>query len=132
MLVIVGYLATPQGRAALDRGIEEANLRGARLIVTHTEEGQRVEDTAGQRMELDRVRRRLEADGIDHEIRELARGNSPAEDLVQLAEQLDADLIVIGIRHRSPVGKLVLGSNAADVILNAPCPVLSVQPPAAA
>lgn len=131
MLVIVGYLATPQGRAALDRGIEEANLRGARLVVVHTEEGQRVEDTAGQRIELDRVRRRLEADGLDHEIRELARGNSPAEDLVQLADQVDADLIVIGIRRRSPVGKLVLGSNAADVILNAPCPVLSVQPPEA-
>lgn len=127
MLVVVGYLATPQGRAALERGLAEASLRDARLLVVHTEEGQRVEDTAEQRLDLDRVRERLEGEVVDHEVRELARGNSPAEDLVEVAEEADADLIVIGIRQRSPVGKVVLGSNAADVILHAPCPVLSVR-----
>jgi len=69
----------------------------------------------------------LEASGVAYELIEYARGNSPAEDLLAVARERDADLIVIGIRRRSPVGKLVLGSNAQDVLLEADCPVLAVK-----
>ncbi len=44
------------------------------------------------------------------------------------AERSSADLIVIGLRRRSPVGKLILGSNAQRILLDAPCPVLAVKP----
>jgi len=60
-------------------------------------------------------------------IEDLARGNDPANDIVEVAEQEDATLIVIGMRRRSPVGKLLLGSNAQTILLNAPCPVLAVK-----
>lgn len=52
-------------------------------------------------------------------------------DLVEVAEEAGAEFIVIGLRRRTPVGKLILGSNAQPVLLDADCPVLAVKPPAA-
>ena len=55
------------------------------------------------------------------------RGNDPAEDLISVAQEVSADFIVIGLRRRSPVGKLILGSNAQRILLDASCPVLAVK-----
>ena len=55
------------------------------------------------------------------------RGFEPSEDLIGIAEDADAELIVIGLRRRSPVGKLILGSNAQRILLDAKCPVLAVK-----
>ena len=55
------------------------------------------------------------------------RGVDPAEDLIAVADEVDADLIVIGLRRRTPVGKLIMGSNAQQVLLDASCPVLAVK-----
>jgi nucleotide-binding universal stress UspA family protein len=55
------------------------------------------------------------------------RGMEPAEDLIAVAEEIEADFIVIGLRRRTPVGKLILGSNAQRILLEAPCPVLAVK-----
>ena len=60
-------------------------------------------------------------------MRQLVRGNEPAEDLITVANETDADLIVIGLRRRTPVGKLILGSNAQRILLDAPCAVLAVK-----
>jgi nucleotide-binding universal stress UspA family protein len=62
-------------------------------------------------------------------LREFVLGRSPSEDLVAFAEEVNAELLVIGIRRRSPVGKLVLGSNAQDILLRAECAVLAVKAP---
>jgi len=55
------------------------------------------------------------------------RGLEPAEDIIAVAQEVSADFIVIGLRRRSPVGKLILGSNAQRILLEAPCPVLAVK-----
>jgi nucleotide-binding universal stress UspA family protein len=55
------------------------------------------------------------------------RGLQAGEDLVLLAEEHKVDEIIIGVRRRSKVGKLLFGSTAQYVILNAPCPVVSVR-----
>ncbi len=55
------------------------------------------------------------------------RGFEPAEDLISIAEASGAELIVIGLRRRTPVGKLILGSNAQRILLDAHCPVLAVK-----
>ena len=60
-------------------------------------------------------------------MRSLVRGNEPSVDLIEVAEEVNADFIVIGLRRRSPVGKLILGSNAQRILLEAPCPVLAVK-----
>ena len=73
------------------------------------------------------IKTRLDEAGVEHEIRQLVRGFEPAEDLISIAEANHAELLVIGLRRRSPVGKLILGSNAQRVLLDAPCPVLAVK-----
>lgn len=55
------------------------------------------------------------------------RGLEPGEDIVKFAEKKKAEQIIIGVKRRSKVGKLLFGSNAQYVILNAPCPVLTVR-----
>jgi len=128
--IVVGYVETAEGRAALDRAIAEASQRGARLIVINSHKGGASldRDTAMELDEnLDEVHTILHDAGIEHEVRQLVRGVDPAEDLVAVADEVDADLIVIGLRRRSPVGKLILGSNAQQVLLEASCPVLAVK-----
>ncbi len=130
MTVVVGYIATPQGRAALARGIEEARLRGATLVVVHSIKGGAsygAEESLANRTELDRVRAELAATDLEFDVRELVVGNEPAEDLVAVAEETGAELLVIGMRRRSPVGKFVMGSNAQRIMLDANCPVLAVK-----
>jgi nucleotide-binding universal stress UspA family protein len=124
--VVVGYVPKPEGEAALDRAIEEAQLRDAELIVVHSHRS-RNDDDAEPLPELEAARARLDQAGVSYDVRQLERGFEAAEDLVSVAESHDADLIVIGLRRRTPVGKLILGSNAQRVLLDAHCPVLAVK-----
>ena len=128
--VVVGYVPKPEGEAALAAGINEAKLRGSTLIVVNSHRGgQEFDGSAAQAAESDMagIKATLEAAGVDHDIRQLVRGFEPAEDLISIAEANSAELLVIGLRRRSPVGKLILGSNAQRVLLDAPCPVLAVK-----
>jgi nucleotide-binding universal stress UspA family protein len=128
--VVVGYVAKPEGEAAVEQGIAEAKLRGTNLIVVNSQRGGRgYDDDASLRTEhdLSALEAKLKASGVEHEVRHLVRGFEPAEDLISIAEASGADLIVIGLRRRTPVGKLILGSNAQRILLDAPCPVLAVK-----
>jgi len=128
--VVVGYVPKPEGEAALAAGINEAKLRGSTLIVVNSHRGgQEFDGSAAQAAESDMagIKATLDAAGVDHDIRQLVRGFEPAEDLISIAEANSAELLVIGLRRRSPVGKLILGSNAQRVLLDAPCPVLAVK-----
>jgi nucleotide-binding universal stress UspA family protein len=115
--IVVGYSSKAEGRAALTRAVSEAKLRGSELIVVHSEGD----------VELEHLRADLVATGVPHEIRAAADSLDPAEELLNAAEERGADFIVIGLRRRSPVGKLLLGSNAQRVLLDAACPVLAVK-----
>ena len=130
MAIVVGYVPTKEGRAALRRAADESVLRKAKLIVINSNRGGKDFDgDEAQRFEneLTQVQRQLDDVGIEHEVRQLVRGNEPAEDLIAVAEEVAADFIVIGLRRRTPVGKLILGSNAQRILLDAPCPVLAVK-----
>lgn len=127
---MVGYVPKPEGKAALNRATEEAKLRGLRLVVVNSSRGGRDLDKGeSSQIEeaLDEVRRELSGTGIEHEVRHFVRGLEPAEDLISIAEEVEAELIVIGLRRRTPVGKLILGSNAQRILLDASCPVLAVK-----
>jgi len=128
--IVVGYVPKAEGQAALRRASEEALLRSARLVVVNSHRGGREydrEDAVKGDRELEAIRQQLTEAGVDHEIRQLVRGMDPADDLIQVANDVGADFIVIGLRRRSPVGKLILGSNAQRILLDAPCPVLAVK-----
>ena len=128
--IVVGYVPKPEGKAALKRAVEEARLRGSRLVVVNSHRGGREfdrDDAIESESQLTEVQTVLNDAGVEHDVRQLVRGMDPAEDLVNVAAEVDAELIVIGLRRRSPVGKLILGSNAQRVLLDAPCPVLAVK-----
>jgi nucleotide-binding universal stress UspA family protein len=129
--IIVGLVDSPEGRAALDRAADEARLRGLPLVVVHSFRGghEDEEDVTAWHQRLEEIDTRLTDDGIPHRVRDYARGNTPADDILQAASDEGAELIIIGLRHRSPVGKLLLGSTAQEVLLGADCAVLAVKTP---
>ena len=130
MTVVVGYVAKPEGEAALVKAIEEAKLRGTKLVVVNSHRGGQEFDADAAKQaetEMNAVRARLDEAGVPYDLRQLVRGFEPAEDLISIAEANSAQLIVIGLRRRSPVGKLILGSNAQRILLDAHCPVLAVK-----
>ncbi|WP_448629284.1 universal stress protein [Cellulomonas soli] len=131
MVIVVGYLATPEGQAALEAAIVEGQRRDLRVVVVVS---MRADATDAEQMqveaELDAVRAELISRTVAYDVLVLD-GGDVADDLIGTAEELEAELIVIGLRRRSPVGKLILGANAQRVLFDAPCPVLTVKPPAA-
>lgn len=130
MTIVVGYVPGPRGRAALWRAVDEARLRGYKLVIVTSGAGRgRMDEEGGgsYEAELARVRHALEVAAIAHEVRQFVHSYEPADDLLAVAAEEHADFIVIGVRRRSPVGKLVLGSTAQRVLLEASCPVLAVK-----
>ena len=127
--IVVGYVDTPEGRAALRRGVEEAKLRNSRLVVVNSsKEGpQSTSEAIAADDVLESARAELTGLGIDYDVRGLVRGLEVAEDVVDVAHAEKADLLVIGLRRRSPVGKLILGSNSQRILLDADCAVLAVK-----
>ena len=126
--VVVGYVPSPEGRAALATGIVEARLRGGRLVVVNTTRGDALVDDrylAGEG--LAGLRAELEALDVPAELRQPATYDDVADDLDAIADEVGADLIVIGLRRRSPVGKLILGSAASRILLTAHHAVLAVK-----
>jgi nucleotide-binding universal stress UspA family protein len=129
MSVVVGYVATPEGAAALEAATDEARTRGVRLVVILSERGSRFGSEAPDvESAAEDVRARLATSGVEHDVRLTGRGRDVAEEIIDAAQESGAELIVIGLRRRSPVGKLLLGSNAQRILLDAPCPVLAVKP----
>jgi nucleotide-binding universal stress UspA family protein len=120
--VVVGYVPKPEGEAALEAAIDEARRRGATLVVVNARR-----DAAAPEPDLAGVRDKLTESGLSFDLREVVQGLDASEDLIAVAEDTGAELIVIGLRRRTPVGKLILGSNAQRVLLDAPCPVLAVK-----
>ena len=116
-VIVVAYSASAEGRAALQRSLSEATLRGSELVVVHTARDAEITD----------LTEKLQASGVPHEVRAAQDTHDPADEVLRAAESTAAEFIVIGLRRRSPVGKLLLGSNAQRVLLDAACPVLAVN-----
>jgi nucleotide-binding universal stress UspA family protein len=131
MTVVVGYIPTREGQVALARAVEEARKEGSTLVVVNSSRGDAPVD---QRFllddELDQLRAKLDAEGVAHTVVQSVRGRDAAEEVIDAVEQHEADLVVIGLRRRTAVGKLILGSTAQRILLGAPCPVLAVKAPA--
>lgn len=134
MKIVVGYVKTDESRAALDWAIEQAKRGDVHIVVTHSIRGggsmeAEQEEIITYRKELDGIEAELTSLGIPNTTRRLIRGMTPAEDICRVVTEEEADMVAIGLRQRSRAGKLLLGSDGRDIILAAPCPVLSVKAP---
>jgi len=132
MAIVVGFIPTPEGQAALVRGAEEARVRQTSLVVVSSKDPAREPDSAAVarfEAELEQVQERLSLEGLKYDVRRVDTGRMASEDLLDVADEVAADLIVIGLRRRSPIGKLILGSQAQQILLTAECPVLAVKAP---
>ena len=128
MTIVVGYIPSPQGLAAVDAAIEEAQRRSDRLVVVNSGVlGDYSGPSFADPKDLDALDAQLGEKGIEHEVRQSTRGLAPAEEILSVAAEVNADLIVIGVRKRSPLGKVVTGSTAQQVLLDATCAVLAVK-----
>mgnify|MGYP002716597783 CR=1 FL=1 len=129
MTIVIGFTPEPASAQALERGLAEAGLRGEDVLLVNATKGDAFVDTRyGQQGDIARVREQLEASGLAFEISQ-PMGPDIADLVLDEAARVGASLIVIGLRHRTPVGKLLLGSTAQRILLDATCPVLAVKPP---
>ena len=126
--IVVGYTPDKYGRAALEYAAAESELRGLGLLVVNGTKGDAlVDDRYAAETEMEKVANDLRTLGVDFEVRQFM-GADIADRVVELADEVEAVLIVIGIRRRSPVGKLVMGSVAQRILMDSHCPVLAVKP----
>jgi nucleotide-binding universal stress UspA family protein len=127
-MIVIGYSADPFGRAAIEHGIAEAKRRDSDVLVINASAGDAYVDARFARSgEVHDVEEHLQGSGVPFEIRQPV-GVDAAEELLAAMDSPDAELLVIGIRHRSPVGKLLLGSVSQRLLLECPKPVLAVKP----
>ncbi len=128
MTILVAYAPRPEGRAALEKGIEIAKRRNERLVVVNASPGGRQEDTSmADVQDVEQVQELLANTGLNAEFKQFVRGKSAVEEIEAMVETLQVSLLIIGLRKRSPVGKLLMGSVAQEILLTVPCPVLAVK-----
>ena len=128
MVVVIGFIPDQYGEAALSYGLDEAQRRRTGLVVVNSTKGDALVDKrylgAEGKVTLEQ---RLAESGVPHELRQ-TMGHDIADEILTVATEVGAEAIVIGIRHRTPVGKLIMGSVAQRVIIDAACPVIAVKP----
>jgi nucleotide-binding universal stress UspA family protein len=127
--VVVGYVPDRTGYLAVTEAARQAQWRDTTVVIVNVvDESGYTRPTAADEIDLDALEARLTADGMPHDIRHVDVGTTPASEVIlHVAGEVEAELIVVGIHRRSPVGKLLLGSNAQRVLLSADCPVLTVR-----
>ena len=130
MKLLVGYDDLNVDKRALELSQKYANAFKADVyIMTSLEQRPTLQKEDIEEVEdrLEKLKRPFNKDNINCETVVSVNYLTPGEDLVQFARDNDIDLVFIGIKKKSKVGKMVFGSNAQYVILNAPCPVVTVR-----
>jgi nucleotide-binding universal stress UspA family protein len=130
MKILIGYKGINIGQDLLKLGAEHAKAFNATvLVVTSMLEGTEKDQKKILEAEnnLDQAQVFFEAQAIACEKHLLIRGMEPGEDIVAFANEKKVDEIIIGVKSRSNIGKLLFGSTAQTVILEADCPVITVR-----
>ena len=123
MTIVVGYVPTPEGNAALERAVQEARIRQGDLVVVDLDRQQRHDPK-----ELESRASSLADGSVSVRAQSVEDGRDSVDAILGVADEHDAELLVIGLRRRTPVGKLILGAQAQRILLDAGCPVLAVKP----
>lgn len=127
-MIVVGYTTDIFGKAALEHGVAEAKLRQTSLLILNSTQGDSYVDAAfAHKGAVHNLEDALAECGVPYEV-EQPVGVYAADALLAVMDRPDAELLVIGIRHRNPVGKLLLGSVSQQLLVECPKPVLAVKP----
>ncbi len=130
MKIVVGYDGSKISDRALELAIRRAKVCEGTVCPILSLHGQWEDEEAeiakAQNLLLN-AQERVEGQNVRCEIHLLIRGLDPGEDIVQFAEEHGVDEIIMGVKRKTKVEKLIFGSNARFVILNAPCPVTTVR-----
>ena len=128
MTVLLAYIHTPDGDAALAAAVDEARWRGTKAVVVNvTRPVAEVDSPMSAEQTLDAVTALFERAGVDVSIRFEWRMAVGA--ILAVMSEIQPELIVIGMRKRSPVGELIIGSTSQRILRGAECPVLVVKAP---
>ncbi|WP_347043039.1 universal stress protein [Brachybacterium nesterenkovii] len=127
MQILLAYVPSATSEAAFEFAVDDARARGATLLVLASETGldARKGDSVADKRPLTE---RLDETGVEYRLQVVPRRDDPADDILRAAESGEVDLVVLGIRKRTPIGKILLGSTSQRVIMEAPCPVVCVKP----
>jgi nucleotide-binding universal stress UspA family protein len=130
MTVLLAYIHTPDGDAALAAAVDQARWRATNAVVVNvTRPVAEVHSPKSAEQELDAVAALFEGAGVDVEVRQLPGSTDRAGDILAVISETQPELVVIGLRKRSPVGALIIGSTSQRIIRGAECPVLVVKAP---
>lgn len=128
MTVLACYLPTAEGRAAFTAALDEAARRDEPLVVLNSPRtGAPMTATLADDDELAALRRSAEESGRAVQVRTDPHADDLVDVVLGVADEIDASVIVIGLRRRSAVGKLLMGSTAQRLLLTAERPVLAVK-----
>ena len=128
-MIVVGYTPDKFGAAALEHAIAEAKFRNTGVKVVNTSTGDSLADPRFADSEaMTQLHATLDRSGVEY-VLDQAVVPDTVDALLTVMDGDDADVLVIGIRHRSAVGKLLMGSSAQQLLLSCPKPVLAVKPP---
>lgn len=130
MKILVGYRGVNLGEDLLALALKHAKaFDGDVLVVTSMKEAEEDDQSLINEAEqnLENAKTLFDENKVDCETHLLIRGFEPGDDIVNYAKEKGVDEIIIGVKSRSKVGKLLFGSTAQTVILQAHCPVISVK-----
>lgn len=131
MKILVGYDGSDVAMDALKEAQKHAKVMDAKLEVVYAItrfdplDFHKVQD-AEYEFEQE-VKDAFNGDSLSYETHLLLSDSSAGDQLVAFAESYHVAEIIIGVRRRSRPAKFVFGSTAQHVILNAPCPVVTVR-----
>ena len=120
MTIVVAYADTPPGHAAVAAAVAETSRERETVIIVPAVRGDEAPDLEEVETRWPDIAGRVEVERGDL--------GDPSDNVVQVAQRRDARMVVLGLRARTPVGKLVFGSTAQRILLDATCPVLAVKP----
>ena len=125
--ILLAYVPSATSEAAFAYAVEEAERRDASLLVLASE---RAPDPRKARGVVDQrpLQERLAETGLEFELRAVPKRDDPADDILDAVEHEDVGLVVLGIRRRTPIGKILLGSTSQRVAIESPVPVVLVKP----